>query len=197
MCISKCASALRKNTTSASCDATVSASGVFALVDGRKNTTSACCTVSRLSWAQVYWSGMQQPHAACTRAPPQYKSCMPLCYLDLVQLHLDVGNGSCALQGWPSSADMRRLHIGACVCFSSTSSAALFNALHRSFHLSFPKPMSAGSRLRTAYSKFLLRACWVDFSAAVVGREMSACTCSRSGAFFFLNLMAQMNCIRP
>ena len=51
------------------------ASRVFALVDGRKNTTSASCTVSRPSWAQVYSSGMQQPNAACTRAPPQCRSC--------------------------------------------------------------------------------------------------------------------------
>ena len=50
-------------------------SGVFALVDGRKNTTSASCTVLRPSWAQVHRSGMQQPKEACTRAPPQCKSC--------------------------------------------------------------------------------------------------------------------------
>ena len=43
--ISKCASALRKNTTGASCDDyTMTASGVFALVDEKKNTTSASCT---------------------------------------------------------------------------------------------------------------------------------------------------------
>ena len=44
----------------------MSASTVFALVDGRKNTTSASCTVSRPSWAQVYRSGMQQPNAGST-----------------------------------------------------------------------------------------------------------------------------------
>ena len=32
----------------------MSTSGVFALVDGRKNTTSTSCTVSKPSWAQVY-----------------------------------------------------------------------------------------------------------------------------------------------
>ena len=59
---------------------TMSASGVFAQVGGRKNTTSASCTVSRPSWAQVYRSGMQQPNAACTRA----MQILPLCYLHLV-----------------------------------------------------------------------------------------------------------------
>ena len=63
---------------------TMSTSGVFALVDGRKNTTSASCTVSRPSWAQVYRSRMQQPNAACTRATPQCKSCPCASYLHLV-----------------------------------------------------------------------------------------------------------------
>ena len=41
----------------------------------KKNTTSANCTASRPSWAQIYRSGMQQPNAACTRGPPQCKYC--------------------------------------------------------------------------------------------------------------------------
>ena len=75
MRISKCASALRKNTTSASCDDHHECKWSIALVDGRKNTTSASCTVSRPSWAQVYRNEMQQPNAACIRAPPQCKYC--------------------------------------------------------------------------------------------------------------------------
>ena len=61
---------------------TMSASRVFALVDGGKKTTwaSASCTVSRSSWAQVYRSGMQQTNAACTTL----MQILPLCYLHLV-----------------------------------------------------------------------------------------------------------------
>ena len=33
---------------------TMTANGVFSLVEGRENTTSASCKVSRQSWAQVY-----------------------------------------------------------------------------------------------------------------------------------------------
>ena len=61
----------------------MTASGVFLLVGGRKNTTSAKPT--KTPPAQVaqcqghlghkYRSGMQQPNAVCTRAPPQSKSC--------------------------------------------------------------------------------------------------------------------------
>ena len=75
MHISKCASAQGKTPPAQVAMAIMSASGAFALVDGRKNTTSASCTVSRPSWAQVYRSGMQQPNAGSTRAPPQCKSC--------------------------------------------------------------------------------------------------------------------------
>ena len=53
----------------------MSASGVFVLVDGRKNTTSASCTVSRPSWAQVYRSETQQPNAGSTRARFALRRC--------------------------------------------------------------------------------------------------------------------------
>ena len=40
-----------------------------------KNAKYQTKVVSRSSWAQVCRSGMQQPNAACTRAPPQCRSC--------------------------------------------------------------------------------------------------------------------------
>ena len=77
---------------------TMTTSGVFALVNGRKNTTSASCTVSRPSWAQVYRSRMQQPNAGSTRARfalrwCPYTSCIWLLYptpIDTEVQQLDV-----------------------------------------------------------------------------------------------------------
>ena len=84
---------------------TMSASGVFALVGGRKNTTSASCGVSRPSWAQVYRSGMQQANVACTRPPPQCKSCTCTPTSANTPLALMVVIARCNLRWWCFSSE--------------------------------------------------------------------------------------------
>ena len=82
-----------------------------------ENTTSASCTVSRLTWAEVYRSGMQQPNAGSTRARFALMWCPCPLVVVLVVVFLCCGDGGCiymmvvVVHGGFAAVTQPRMHL--------------------------------------------------------------------------------------